>query len=612
VAGEDDKVRLAVIDLQALSAPKIVAGFADLDIHSHHWVNDTRLVFDVATAQDGSGTGDSSGVWAVDRDGSNNRQLVENRTYFLTGGRSIGDRTLTANWTLHGLPGDGSDDVVVLRRAWAHDPETTSVVLSRLNTRTGAVRSISMGAPDHVRAWVLNWRGEPAALRTLKDGRSTTYLRAPDGGWKAWQEVDAYRDTASDSPLWFGPDGQALVSANHRGFTAVFKLDPQTLRRAAEPFVSFKGYDARVNLVFDAQAQELLGFHFETDAPASHWLNAEMRRQQALIDTRLPSTNNRIECRPCLGSARWVVTALSDRSPPVFYLFTPATGQLENLAASRPWINPASMGLRDVVRVKTRDGLDMPVLITSPARTAGAAPVKRPAVVLVHGGPYVRGTHWPWEPMAQFLASRGYVVIEPEYRGSTGYGFDYFKAGWKQWGLAMQDDVADALAWAVKEGHVDPARVCIAGASYGGYAALMGVIRHPDLYRCAINWVGVTDIELMYTVNWSDFSEEWKRFGMPALVGDRQADAAQLRATSPLQRAGEIKRPLLLAYGGEDRRVPLKHGTDFRAALRADQPAEWVVYPDEGHGWWMLKTNEDFWGRVERFLALHTAAPARN
>ena len=615
VAGDDDKVRLAVIDLQALSAPKIVAGFADVDIYSHHWVNDTRLVFDVDTAQDGSGSISHRGVWAVDRDGSNYKQLVENQTYFVTGGRGIGDKSLTANWSLHDTLEDGSDDVVVERGLWSRDADSTSVALSRLNTRTGALRNISAGAPSHVRRWMLDWRGEPAALLTLKDGRNTTYLRAPDGSWKVWQAHDAYRATQHDTPRWFGPDGQALVSAGHQGFTALFKLDPTTQRRAAEPFVSFKGYDARVNLVFDSQAQQLLGFHFETDAPSSHWLNPEMRRQQALIDARLPASNNRIECRPCSGSARWVVTALSDRAPPTFYLFTPATGVLENLAASRPWVNPASMGMRDVVRVKTRDGLDMPVLITRPAQfgkpAPGAAPIKPPAVVLVHGGPYVRGTHWAWEPMAQFLASRGYVVIEPEFRGSTGYGFAHFKAGWKQWGLAMQDDVADALAWAVKAGEVDAARVCIAGASYGGYAALMGVIRHPDLYRCAINWVGVTDIELMYTVNWSDFSQEWKQWGMPALVGDRTADAEQLRATSPLQRALEIKRPLLMAYGGEDRRVPLKHGTDLRDAMRPDQLLEWVVYPDEGHGWRTLKTNQDFWARVERFLALHTAGPAR-
>ena len=257
------------------------------------------------------------------------------------------------------------------------------------------------------------------------------------------------------------------------------------------------------------------------------------------------------------------------------------------------------MGQRDVYRVPVRDKLELPVLVTQPP---GKAQGPRPAVVLVHGGPHVRGTHWAWSAQAQFLASRGYVVLEPEFRGSTGYGWAHFRAGWEQWGLAMQDDIADTLAWAVKQGWVDPKRVCIAGASYGGYAALMGAVKQSDLFRCAVSWVGVTDLELMSSIHWSDASDEWKNYGMKRLIGDPVADAERFKATSPLQRAREIRMPLLVAYGGDDRRVPIKHGSDFKAALRPEQDLEWVVYPEEGHGWFELKTNEDFWGRVERFL----------
>jgi len=256
----------------------------------------------------------------------------------------------------------------------------------------------------------------------------------------------------------------------------------------------------------------------------------------------------------------------------------------------------------------------MPVLVTQPA---GGVRQPAPTVVLVHGGPWVRGTRWMWEPMAQFMASRGYLVLEPEFRGSTGYGVKLFRAGWKQWGLAMQDDLADTLAWAVKQGWADPKRACIMGASYGGYAAMMGAVTQGDLFKCAINWVGVTDIGLMSSIHWSDFSDEWKNYGMKRLVADPDTDAEQMKRTSPLLRAKEIRMPLLMAYGGEDRRVPIKHGTDMKAALRPDQPLEWVVYGEEGHGWFNLKTNEDFWGRVERFLGRHigpgaAAAPVNN
>ena len=237
-----------------------------------------------------------------------------------------------------------------------------------------------------------------------------------------------------------------------------------------------------------------------------------------------------------------------------------------------------------------------------------------PLVVLVHGGPYVRGSTWGWDSDSQFLASRGYAVLEPAFRGTTGFGQAHFKAGWKQWGLAMQDDIADGARWAIAQGIADPKRICIAGASYGGYATLMGLVRDPDLYQCGINWLGVTDIELMYTGSWrlaSDLGKQWKKHGMPLLVGDRVKDAAQLKASSPIEQAARIQRPLLMAYGGADRRVPIYHGTKFRDAVtRTNKQVEWIEYDEEAHGWSLPKNRVDFWGRVEKFLDRHIGKDA--
>ena len=222
-------------------------------------------------------------------------------------------------------------------------------------------------------------------------------------------------------------------------------------------------------------------------------------------------------------------------------MFDRVSGQLNPVGTGRPWIDPRTMATRDVVRIAARDGLSIPTLITHPRRTTAmpqGAKVPAPMVVLVHGGPNVRGTRWGWEPSAQFLASLGYLVVEPEFRGSLGYGFRHFKAGWRQWGQAMQDDVTDVTRWAVERGLADPDRVCIAGASYGGYAALMGMIREPKLYRCAINWVGVTDMELLYTVPWSDTSEAAMGYSMPLLIGDPRQDQAMMRQQRGLLEPG--------------------------------------------------------------------------
>jgi dipeptidyl aminopeptidase/acylaminoacyl peptidase len=275
---------------------------------------------------------------------------------------------------------------------------------------------------------------------------------------------------------------------------------------------------------------------------------------------------------------------------------------LERILRSRPWIIEATQGRRSFHRVTTRDGLEMPVFVTHPPGASATDPL--PAVVLVHGGPNVRGVDVTWEAEAQFLASRGYRVIEPEFRGSTGYGWKLFRAGWQQWGRTMQDDLVDALDWAAKQKLVDRQRVCIMGASYGGYAALMGPIRHPDAWRCAVSFAGVTDIETMFTEGTSDMSEEARRYSMPRLVGDPKNEAAHWQDVSPVAQAAKIKVPVLLAHGQYDRRVPPAHADDFvGAARRAGVKVEYVKYDRDGHGWHYADDHADFLRRVEAFLA---------
>jgi dipeptidyl aminopeptidase/acylaminoacyl peptidase len=286
-----------------------------------------------------------------------------------------------------------------------------------------------------------------------------------------------------------------------------------------------------------------------------------------------------------------------------YLLYHIKTGMLEGVGNTYARIEPARMGRQEPIRYKARDGLEIPGLLTLPP---GGVRKNLPMVVLVHGGPWVRGASWGWDPESQFLASRGYAVLQVEFRGSTGFGLRHFNAGLKQWGLAMQDDIADGTRWAIDQGIADPKRICIAGASYGGYATLMGLIKDPDLYRCGIDWAGVTDIELMYNGTWyskASMSKTFLRYGMPTLIGDPVEDAAQLKATSPIQQAARIHQPLLLAYGQVDRRVPLHHGTLFRDAVkRTNRQVEWVVYDGEGHGWSLEKNRIDFWQRVDRFL----------
>jgi len=404
-------------------------------------------------------------------------------------------------------------------------------------------------------------------------------------------------------PLFVDSHGRLYVLAPSKESTQVLKrFDFSTNALDPEALVATPGFDFQGAVLSRTGSDDVVGVRVDTDAETTVWLDPEMKAKQAMVDARYPGRINRLECARCTIDGSLLVTSYSDRDPGSYFVYRPVTQNWIDVGRVRKDVDPARMAVLDLHRIKARDGADLPVWVTQPS-----AAIHRPAaaVVLVHGGPWVRGGHWHWEQDAQFLASRGYVVIEPEFRGSTGYGMNHLQRGFKQWGGAMQDDVADAVRWAMGKGLVDPKRICIAGASYGGYAVLMGTILYPDLYRCGVAWLAVGDPRLVMENRWNTIvSEEARAFSLPLMIGDSDREAKMLDAASPIERAAEIEIPLLLAFGARDARVPLDHAMKLRSALqRAGKTPEWVVYEGEGHGWMKVDNRLDFWGRVEAFLA---------
>lgn len=611
VGAQGKRDGLAVIDL-ADNKIYSTAVFGDVDIGKVQWVNDKRLIFDTTNKQ--LGTGDREygpGLYAANFDGSGFRQLAERRTNKVTAkpGSSHNKLLPFNTFLLNQTGAQNSDMVYVQSPVFARANQLDNLNLLQLDTTTGHVRSVDR--PQHTQGWLLDASGEPRMLGTLEDNTATMYVRDP--GTEPWRKVTSFElyptQKGAFFPLAFGADGTLYVSARAgQDKVAVHTYDLATGKVSEQPLIALSDYDFNGRLLFSNG--KLLGIRAQTDAESTIWLDAGMKALQDKIDTLLGNTVNMISV-PARPQSPWVlVESYSDVQPKTIRLYNTSSGAFNLVGSTRPGIDPARMGHQEYVRFKARDGLEIPALLTMPA---GAPAAKAPMVVMVHGGPYVRGNTWGWSPNAQFLASRGYVVLEPEYRGSAGFGNAHFKAGLKQWGLAMQDDVADATKWAIDKGYADPQRVCIAGASYGGYATLMGLIKHPDLYKCGIDMVGVTDITLLFEGSWSfadDLPESFRKYGMPELIGDPVKDAAQFRATSPLLQASRITQPLLLAYGGADRRVPLVHGRKFYDAVRqTNKDVEWVVYEGEGHGWATAQTRIDFWGRVEQFLARQIGTP---
>ena len=593
---------LAVVELSSRSA-KVVAAYSDADIGNFQWVNENRLVYDLRDATQAPGYRDlGPGLYAVDNDGGRRVRLADRDWRRLS----------PQPWNTFLLSQTGSQDsdwIYVQRHVYDRSDEYQGTRLRRLNTVTGEAELISE-QDISASSFMLDFAGKPRLAYSRSDvDTHLLYLDPATGMWDQLVKYAHYADARNTiTPLGFGPDGTLYVSAYAGEDTSTMRtLDLRTGTVSKEAVVASPGYDFDGSLVGDTR---LLGVRLTTDAEANAWFDPAMQTIQKAVDKALPHTNNLISVAK-RSEVPWVlVESYSDVQPPQFFLFDTKTGLIDLIGEAYPKIRRASMGRQEVVRYKARDGLEIPGLLTLPA---GGVRSNLPMVVLVHGGPWVRGASWGWNPQSQFLASRGYAVLEVEFRGSTGFGLKHFEAGMKQWGLAMQNDIADGTRWAIAQGIADPQRICIAGASYGGYAALMGLVNDPDLYRCAFEWLGVTDIELMYTGTWfskSDASDAYLRYGMPLMIGDRDKDAAQLKATSPIKQAARIRQPLLLAYGSDDKRVPLYHGEKFYFAVTDSNPqVEWVVYDGEKHGWSLARNRIDFWKRVERFLGKHIGRP---
>jgi dipeptidyl aminopeptidase/acylaminoacyl peptidase len=604
---------LVVRETGDLKKVTTITTFESARLQGVEWVNDNRLTFTMKNPRiEFEGNYDQL---AVDRDGANLTHLISGnwRHEQEQLGSQIKNKVLTADYVFEGVTHDGSDDIIVGKLSWNNvDLQAQAVHPYRLNTRTRILTDMVTGPqPEHVRDWLFDASDQPRVAIARGKGRCIAYYRADLAGpWSEISNQDCYQD-ATFQPLMFGNRNTLYVRAGYKERTALFAFDLDKNMLDKEPFVDIDGFDFSGSLEQDYAAKKILGVHFLSDAAGTAWFDPTMQAIQKKVDALLPGSINLITCASdCRNPAAVVVVASSDRMPPTYFLYTPADGHIVGLGSSHPDIQPKQMGKRDFYRYAARDGLPIPVYVTMPPDKADGP---RPAIVLVHGGPYVRGGSWEWDAEAQFLASRGYVVLQPEFRGSTGFGAALFRAGWQQWGRTMQDDLADAAAWAVKQGWADPRRIGIMGASYGGYATLMGLVRHPDVFRAGVEWAGVTDIELMFTDAESDASEDARRYDMKTLIGDPLKDPAAFADVSPLAQAGRIRQPLLMAHGAQDLRVPVVHAKKMRSAVTAKNAnVDYVVYPEEGHGWRQEADSIDFWKRVEAFLDKNLAHPVSN
>jgi len=331
------------------------------------------------------------------------------------------------------------------------------------------------------------------------------------------------------------------------------------------------------------------------------WFDPELKELQEEIDKALPGRVNWVTSRS-RDRNRFIVWTGMANDPGHFYFYDRAVGKLSRLATPYEWLKDRPLAPVKYVSYRARDGLRIPAYLTMPV---GREPGQLPLVLLPHGGPHARDS-WQYDYWVQFLANRGYVVLQPNFRGSDGYGKDFLAKGFGQWGAGMQDDLTDAVNWLVAEGTVDPKRVCIMGASYGGYAALMGAIRDPDVFRCAISWAGVTDLNDMMRHDRNQLLPARYRQWRDRVRGEAEVD---LRSVSPVNRAAEVGVPVLLMHGTIDDNVPYRQAEAFvKAMKKARKPLEFLEFPEVGHD---IEDTDDrvrLLGAVDGFLKTNNPA----
>ncbi|MCB1997284.1 MAG: S9 family peptidase [Burkholderiaceae bacterium] len=598
---------LTMLDLKAPGTPRVIKAYDDVDIVEVSWVNDRRLVY--SAQQPGALIEyEKWGTFAIDLDGNEEQHLVTARsdTVSDTGSR-MRQRVLPRGWDFWRAVGDGSDDVYMTRWLDSAERGLSPQVVARVNTRTMAQRTVSEGAPEGATGWWFDAAGRLTVVTTAKGDREQLWWQPAAG--EPWQVVREWASYDSEGkglePQALERDGTLIVAARATGDTqALHTFDLRQRKLDPAPLVGVAGYDVN-QVIFDHRLQQVIGVPVDAAQRTTVWFDEGLARAQAVVDKALPAgRSNVLLCgQRCAGATRFVVASAGDRQPWEYFLYDVAAGQLRPLGMTRPWIDPATQGRRSAYRIPARDGLQLPVIVTHPPGVAADQPA--PTVVLVHGGPWAPGASLTWEPESQFLATRGYRVLEVSFRGTTGLGWKHEQASWRQYGLAMQDDLQDAVRWAVAQKLSDPRRVCIYGASYGGYAALMGPVQHPDTYRCAASHVGVTDLSMLFSANWTDIAALGRKVGLPRLIGDPQADADMLKRMSPVNRAADIKVPVFLAQGRLDQRVTPEHADRFVSAARAaGVDIERVDY-EEGHGFASTSALTDFWQRLAAFFDRH-------
>lgn len=500
---------------------------------------------------------------------------------------------------VHWLPDDRNHVLISY-----HNPFDRTPSIKRLDVDDGRT-SGRQRAIDKIDAWHVDPQGNVRAGEGRRRNRYTLFARVEsDGRLRELQSHDVFADDGFEFAGFHQNPKRLFVFSEHEGRSALYEFDIEA--GTLGPLV-FAHPDADVGpVIFSKARNKVIGVAYLIDEPQVHYIDEEARQEHESIDHAIRSvhehtTENRVVSTAADGSLMIVRTS-SDIQPPVHYAYDRVKRVMTHLLDERPDIPIEHLVPMQRVSYTARDGLEIAAYLTIPKDTEAQ---QLPVIVLPHGGPWARD--WKrYDPEVQLFANRGFAVFQMNFRGSTGYGSAFTERGYRQWGQAIQDDITDGVKWLIREGIADPGRIGIYGGSYGGYAAMMGLIRTPDLYRAGASYAGVMDIETLIS---DDRRYDWAYAWHKPMVGGELGDGARLERHSPVHRAGEIRVPVLLAHGADDERVHAKHSQRMARALRrSDKDVEYLEFEDEIHGFLLESNRIRFYERLVTFFEEHLVA----
>ena len=567
----ENRLNLWVQSLKDGEARRITA-VTERDITSYFWKTDGHILF----SQDRGGD-ENFHIFSADPGGHQNRDLTP-----LPGvqARLVDD--------LHDHP---TEVIVALNQ---RNREIFDAY--RLNVETGELACIAEN-PGNIDHWVTDHEGNIRAATTT-DGVNTSLLYR-DSHEQTWKTILTTTFRESFSPQFFTFDNRRLYGVSNLGRdkSAAIELD---LATGQEVRVLAENSRVDISALSYSRKRKVLTFATFTDwkteqiffDQTTEELYQQLRARLPRYEVIVVSAND--------DETVFVARTFSDRSLGAFYLYDSLSRELTKLADRAPWLPEDQLATMKPIEYQARDGLTIHGYLTLPP---GHESKRLPVVVNPHGGPWHRDS-WTFIPEVQFLANRGFAVMQMNFRGSTGYGRKFWEAGFKEWGGKMQDDLTDGVHWLIQEGIADPHRVAIYGASYGGYAVLEGLVKTPDLYAAGVDYVGVSNLFTFFKTippYWAPYLEM-----MYEMAGHPDKDKDWFEEHSPALNAEKIQTPLLVAQGAKDPRVNINESDQIVEALRRrGVEVVYIIKENEGHGFQNEENRFDFYEAMEDFLNRH-------